>query len=113
MNCFADKAPLIARCGSGKVLLHGAEKKVMLLGQLYVGPNSLWAQFVIIIVQFMYYLVLCSGFAPPRCTCYYFHWTVLRSMTYFSYSYSQLVLLYSRLQVHSLVGASTEPTLLQ
>jgi hypothetical protein len=42
-----DKALLIARCSSGKVL-----------GYLYVGPNSLWALFATIIVQ-MYCLVLC------------------------------------------------------
>ena len=76
-----DKALLIARCSSGKDLLHGAEKKAMLLGQLYVGPNSLWAPFVTVIVQWMYCLVLCCGvallaciplylcFAPPRLTC--------------------------------------------
>jgi hypothetical protein len=48
-----DKAPLIARCSSGKVL-------GLLLGQLYVG---LWASFVTVIVQLIYCLVLCSGFA--------------------------------------------------
>uniref|UniRef100_A0A674CCV0 Aryl hydrocarbon receptor interacting protein like 1 n=1 Tax=Salmo trutta TaxID=8032 RepID=A0A674CCV0_SALTR len=41
-----------ARCSSGKDLLHGAEKKALL-----------WAPFVSIIVQFVYCLVLCSGFA--------------------------------------------------
>ena len=53
-----EKAPLIAKCSSGKDSLHGAEKKALLLGQLYVGPNSLWALFVTVIVQFMYCLVL-------------------------------------------------------
>jgi hypothetical protein len=38
-----DKAPLIARCSGGKDSLH--EKKALLLGQLYVGPKSLWAPF--------------------------------------------------------------------
>ena len=52
-----DKASLIARCSSGKDSFHGAEKKA-LLGQLYVGPNSLWATFVTVIVQLMYCLVL-------------------------------------------------------
>ena len=33
-----DKALLIARCSSDKDSLHGAEKKALLLGQLYVGP---------------------------------------------------------------------------
>ena len=45
MNYFAEKktekAPLIARCSGGKDLLHGAGKKALLFGQLYVGPNSL------------------------------------------------------------------------
>ena len=63
MNCFTDKAPLIARCSDGKDSLHGAEKKALLLGQLYVGPNSLWAQFVTVKVQLMYGLMLCSDFA--------------------------------------------------
>ena len=35
-----EKALLIARCSRGKML-----------GQLYVGPNSLWALFVTVIVQ--------------------------------------------------------------
>ena len=48
-----DKAPLIARCSNGKDSLHGAEKKAKLSGQLYIGPNSLWAQFVTVIVQLM------------------------------------------------------------
>ena len=39
--------------------LHGAEKKGLLLGQLYVGPNSMWAKFVTVVVQCMYCLVLC------------------------------------------------------
>jgi hypothetical protein len=30
----------------------------LLLGQLYVGPNSLWAPIVTVIVQLMYCLVL-------------------------------------------------------
>ena len=42
-----DKAPLIPRCSSGKMF-------VPLFGQLYVGPNSLWALFVTVIVQLMY-----------------------------------------------------------
>ena len=46
-----DKASLIASCCSGKDSLHRAEKKALLLGQLYVGPNSLWAPFVPVIVQ--------------------------------------------------------------
>ena len=40
------QAPLIARCSGGKDSLHGAEKKALLLGQIYVGPNSLWTPFV-------------------------------------------------------------------
>ena len=51
-----DKALLIARCSRGRVL-------GLLLGQLYVGPNILWAPFVTVIVQLLYCLVLCSGFA--------------------------------------------------
>ena len=43
-------------CSIGKVL-------ILLLGQLYVGPNSLWAPFVTVIVQLMYCLVLYSGFS--------------------------------------------------
>ena len=35
----------------------------LVLGQLYVGPNSLWAPFDTVIVQLMYCLVLCCGFA--------------------------------------------------
>ena len=55
-----DKALLIARCSSGgKDSLHGAEKKALLLGQLYVCPNSLWEPFITILVQFMHCLVLC------------------------------------------------------
>ena len=50
MNGFASKqGPLIASCSSSKGSLHGAEKKALLLEQLYVGPNSLWALFVIIV----------------------------------------------------------------
>ena len=78
-----DEASLIARCSGGKDSLHGVEKKALMLGQLYVGPNSLWALFVTVIVQFMYCLVLCCvmallaciqrnsdvKFAPPRFTC--------------------------------------------
>ena len=52
-----DKAPLIARCSGGKDSLHGAEQKALLLGQLYVGHNSLWAPFVTVTVQLMYCLV--------------------------------------------------------
>jgi hypothetical protein len=65
MNCFAarQEAPLIARCNNGKDSLHGAEKKTLLLGQLYVGLDSLSAAFVTIIAQLMYCLVLCSCFA--------------------------------------------------
>jgi hypothetical protein len=55
---LTDKAPLISRCSGGKDSLHGAEKKALLLGQLYVGPNSLWAPFFTVIVQLMYCLVL-------------------------------------------------------
>ena len=70
------KASLTARCSGGKDSSHGAEKKALLLGQLYVGPNSLWAPFDTVIVQFMYCLVLCCvvvllacipQFCPPRC----------------------------------------------
>ena len=82
MNYFAtDKAPLIARCSSGKDSLHGAEKKGLLLGQLYLVPNSLWEPFVTVKVQLMYFLVLCCVkallacikkmfclFVPPRFT---------------------------------------------
>ena len=61
-----DKALLIARCSDGKDSLHGVERIALLLGQLYVGPNSLWALFVTVIVQSMYCLVLCCGrVAPP------------------------------------------------
>ena len=58
-----DKVPLTARCSGGKDSLHGAEKKALLLGQVYVCPNSLWAPFATTIAQLMYCLVLCSGFA--------------------------------------------------
>ena len=68
--------PDTARCSRDKDSLLGAEKKALLLGQLYVGPNSLWAPFVTVIVQSMYCLVLCCGFAgmhpnfcSPRFTC--------------------------------------------
>jgi hypothetical protein len=54
---------LIARCSSGKDSLHGVEKRALLLGQLYVGPNSLWAPFLTVIVQLMNCLVLCCAFA--------------------------------------------------
>ena len=47
---LTDKAPLIARCSGGKDSLHCAEKKALLLGQLYVGPNSLWALLIAVIV---------------------------------------------------------------
>ena len=36
-----------------------ALQRVVLAAQLYVGPNSLWAPFVTVIVQLMYCLVLC------------------------------------------------------
>ena len=62
MNCFTARL-LTARCSSCKDSLHGAEKKALLLGQLYVGPNSLWEPFVTVIVQLMHCLVLCCGFA--------------------------------------------------
>ena len=62
-----DKAPLIARCSGGKDSLHGAEKKTLLLGQFYVGPSSLWAPFVTIIVQLMYCLVLCMALLACIC----------------------------------------------
>ena len=66
MNCFAaNKAPLIARYRSGKVL-------IMLLGQGYVGPNRLWAAFVTIIVQFMQCLVLCCVVALLACPCFFY-----------------------------------------
>ena len=60
-------APLIVRCSSGKDSLHGAEKKALLLGQLYVDPNSLWARFVTVIVQLMYCLVLCCVVSLLAC----------------------------------------------
>jgi hypothetical protein len=53
-----DKSLLIARCSGSKVSLHHTEKKALLLGQLYVGPNSLWTPFDNVIVQLMYCLVL-------------------------------------------------------
>jgi hypothetical protein len=59
LNDLPDKDQLIARCSSGKDSLHGAEKKALLLGQLYPGPNNLWAPFVTVIVKLMYCLVLC------------------------------------------------------
>ena len=62
-----DKAPLIARCSSGKDSLHGAEKKALLLVKLYGGPNNFWAPFVTIIVQLMYSLVLCCVVALLAC----------------------------------------------
>ena len=72
MKCFA------ARQGSAdsqvqhdKDSLHGAEKKALLLGQLYVGLNSLWEPVVTVIVQLMYCLVLCcclAGIHPPQKT---------------------------------------------
>jgi hypothetical protein len=43
-----DKVPLIARCSGGKDSLYGSEKKALLLGRLYVGPNRAF-QFVGII----------------------------------------------------------------
>ena len=58
-----DKAPLIARYRVGKNSLHGAEKKALLLGQLYVDPESLWESYVTVVVQLMYCLVFCSCFA--------------------------------------------------
>jgi hypothetical protein len=45
-----DKASLIVKCNSGKDSLYCAGKKALLLGQFYVGPNSLWAPLVTIIV---------------------------------------------------------------
>ena len=69
-----DKALLIIRCSSGKML-------GLLFGQLYVGPNGLWAPFVTVIVQLMYCSVLfcvvalqtciphVCFFPPPRLTC--------------------------------------------
>jgi hypothetical protein len=66
-----DKAPLIARCSNGKDSHHGAEKKALRLGQLYVDPNSLWAPFVTVIVQLLYCLVLCSGFAVMHSIFFY------------------------------------------
>ena len=56
-----DESPLIARCSSGKML-------GLLLGQLYVGHNNLWARFVTVIVQFMYCLALCCVVALLACT---------------------------------------------
>ena len=60
---FRCQKMLIARRSGGKDSLHGAEKKALLLGQLYVGPNSLCAPLVTVIVQFMYCLVLCCAVA--------------------------------------------------
>ena len=68
MNCFTVRQySADSQVNSGKVV-------GLLMGQLYVGPNSLWAPFVTVIVQLMYCLVLCfallcSGFAgmhPPN-----------------------------------------------
>ena len=56
----------LARCSAGKDLLHGAEKKALLLGQLNIGPNSLWVPFVTIKLQLMYCLVLCCVVALPH-----------------------------------------------
>ena len=44
----------------------------LLLGHLYVSPNSLWAPFVNVIEQFLYCLVLCSGFAGMHPTLFFF-----------------------------------------
>ena len=60
-----DKALLIPGCSSGKML-------GLLLGQLYVGPNSLWASFVTAIVQLMYCLVLCCVVALLACITHFF-----------------------------------------
>ena len=57
LNALPDKALLITRCSSGTDSHHGAGKKALLLGQLYVGPNCLWAPFVTITEQLMYFLV--------------------------------------------------------
>ena len=60
-----DKALFIARC---KDSLHGAEKKALLLGQIYVVcGHSLWAPFVTVIVQIMYCLVVCCVVALLAC----------------------------------------------
>ena len=48
---LADMAPLIAGCIDGKDSLRGTVNKALQLGQLYVGPNSLLAPFVTVIVQ--------------------------------------------------------------
>ena len=53
MNCF------VARQGSADSQSSNGKMLGLLLGQVYVGPNSLWAPFVAIIVQLMYCLVLC------------------------------------------------------
>ena len=39
------------------------KRKLRCWEQLYVGPNSLWAPFVTVLVKLMYCLVLCCGFA--------------------------------------------------
>jgi hypothetical protein len=57
---LTDKAPLIARYSSGKML-------GLLLGQLYEGPNSLWAPLVTIIVQLMYCLMVYCVVALQAC----------------------------------------------
>jgi hypothetical protein len=54
-----DKGPRVSRCGSDKDSLHGAEKKALLLGQLYVVLTVCGHRFVNVIVQLMYCLVLC------------------------------------------------------
>ena len=41
--------------------------KALLLGQLYVGPNSLWEPLVAVIVQLMDCLVLCCVVALLAC----------------------------------------------
>ena len=60
MNCFAARQGL-ARCSGGK------DSQALLLGQHYVGPNSVWALFVTVIVQLMYCLVLCCVAALLAC----------------------------------------------
>jgi hypothetical protein len=43
----------------------------LLLRQIYVGPNSLWAPFVTVIVQLLYCLMLYSGFAGMHPTLFF------------------------------------------
>ena len=66
-SLLPDKALLIARCSGGKYSLHSGENKALLLGKLYVCPNSLWAPFVTVLVQLMYCLGLGCVLALLAC----------------------------------------------